>query len=117
MRKGFTLVELLAVVTLLSLIALLVVPNVLEQKEKKEKEVDEATKQVLYVDASNYIRDNNYDIIPGNTYCIGISNLKNAGYTNVDTSNFDTETIKITIDENDNFIYSIVNECQELKNS
>lgn len=117
MKKGFTLVELLAVVTLLSLIALLVVPNVLEQKEKKEKEIDEATKQVLYVDAGNYIRDNDYDIIPGNVYCIGVNTLKDNGYLSINADDFSTKIIKITIDQNDNFIYSFVDECQELKNS
>ena len=116
MKKGFTLVELLAVIALLSLIALLVVPNVLEQKEKKEKEVDEATKQILYTDASNYVRNNDYDIIPSNVYCISVDTLKTSGYLSVNADDYLAKIVKITIDENDNFIYSFVDECQEIKN-
>jgi hypothetical protein len=94
-----------------------VVPNVLEQKEKKEKDIDEATKKILYTDTSRYIDDNNYDIIPGNIYCINVSTLINNGYSSVDATDFNNKVVKIAIDTNDNFLYSIVDECQELKNS
>ena len=116
MKKGFTLIELLAVITLLSLIALLILPNVLEQKEKTEKNLTESEKKVLYTDADKYIRDNSYDIIPNNVYCISISTLKDSGYASIDTTDFNNQIIRVTIDQNDNFVYSIVNSCEEVKN-
>ena len=116
MKKGFTLIELLAVITLLSLIALLVIPNVLEQKEKKEKEITESEKKVLYVDADRYVRENNYDIVPNNVYCISVGTLKDSGYASIDVKDFETQIVRIIIDQIDNFIYSMVNSCEEVKN-
>lgn len=113
-NKGFTLVEVLAVVTLLGLLALVITPKVLEQKEKKEKDLSEAEKQVLFSDASNYVRDNEKYIIKSeNTFCIKVEKLIEEDYISMDASNFKDEVIKVTVDENDNFLYSIDNNCVE----
>lgn len=111
-NKGFTLVELLAVIILLSIIALIAVPKVLEQKEKKEKEISEATKKVLYADAETYLKENNEDdITPGQSFCIGVETLINEGYISMDADDLKDETVKLTIDENGNFITSLSSNC------
>lgn len=113
-NKGFTLVEVLAIITLLGLLALVITPKVLEQKEKKEKELSEAEKQVLFSDASNYVRDNEkYIIKPEKTFCIKVNTLIEEDYVSMDASDFKNKIIKIIVDENDNFLYSIDNNCVE----
>jgi competence protein ComGC len=117
MKKGFTLIEVLAVITLLGLLALLIMPNVLEQKNKKEKEVDEATKKILYVDAEKYIRDNNYNILPGNVFCVGVDTLYNGGYLSIDATEYNDKIIKVVVDNNLNYMYSVTNVCNDVNNS
>ena len=114
-NKGFTLIEVLSIIILLSLLALLVVPNVLEQKDKKEKEISEAEKQVLFTDAGNYVRDNSkYVIKSGNVFCITVNTLIEEDYVSMSADNLKNNTIKITVDDNENFFYSIDNKCVEV---
>ncbi len=111
-NKGFTLVELLAVIILLSIIALIAVPKVLEQKEKKEKEISEATKKVLYADAETYLKENNEDdIIPGQSFCIGVETLIDEGYISMDADDLKNETVKVTVDDNSNLVSSLSSNC------
>lgn len=113
-NKGFTLVEVLAIVTLLGLLALVVVPNVLEQQDKKEKELSEAQKQVLFSDAGTYVRDNSKYIIKAeNIFCIGVNTLIEEDYISMDAKDFRDNIIKVTVDENENLFYSIDNKCSE----
>lgn len=113
-NKGFTLVEVLAIVSLLGLLALVVGPKVLEQKENKEKELNEAQKQVLFSDAGNYVRDNSkYIIKSGNVFCITVNTLIEEDYISMDAEAFKDNTVKVTVDENENFFYSINNQCTE----
>ena len=52
-RKGFTLVELLIVITIMAILSALVVPNVIRYIEKARKSVDVQTAKLVY-DAANY---------------------------------------------------------------
>ncbi len=114
MKKGFTLIEVLAVISLLALLALVFTPKILEQQEKKEKEISEASKQILYTDASNYINDNDkYIIKENNTFCIKVKTLIDDNYISMDADQFKDETIKVIVDKNNNFIYSIDKKCVE----
>ena len=111
-NRGFTLIELLAVVILLSLLALFTIPKILEHKENKEKQISEAEKQVLYTDAGTYIRENNSeDITPGQVFCVNVDTLIDEDYISMDAEDFKNDTIKVTVDKNNNFIYSIENDC------
>ena len=111
-NKGFTLVELLAVIILLSIIALIAVPKVLEQKEKKEKEISLAKKKVLYSDAEKYLKENNEDdITPGQEFCISVETLINEGYISMDADDLKNETVKVTVDNNSNLVSSLSNNC------
>ena len=111
-NRGFTLIELLAVVILLSLLALFTIPKILEQKENKEKQISEAEKQVLYTDAGTYIRENNSeDITPGQVFCVNVDTLIDEDYISMDAEDFKNDTIKVTVDKNNNFVYAIDNNC------
>lgn len=116
-NKGFTLIEVLAVVLLLALLALVIAPKVIEQRDKKTKELNEASKKILFSDAGEYIRNNNYDVISGNVYCISVSTLINEDAISMDAKNFQNDIIKVTIDEDYNFVYSVDNNCKEVNES
>ena len=115
-NKGFTLIEITAVVMLLALLLLLVLPKVLEVKENSNEKINNNVKKILYSDAGEFIRNNNYVIKSGNVYCISVNTLINAGATSVDASDFSSSTIKVSIDENNNFNYSMPKTCVDVTN-
>lgn len=117
-NRGFTLIEVLAVITILGLLALVITPMLLEQKDKKEKELNEAQKQVIFSDAGNYVRNNSKYIIKSeNVFCITVNTLIEEDYISMDADEFKDNTIKVVVDENENFIYSINNKCSEKNES
>ena len=77
-RKGFTLVELLAVIAILALLVLVAVPNVLGMfnKAKKDTFLTEA-KNIFKESASKYITDNMHNSNEGNIYCKSETDSKN----------------------------------------
>ena len=77
-RKGFTLVELLAVIAILALLVLVAVPNVLGMfnKAKKDTFLTEA-KSIFKESASKYISDNMHNSNEGNIYCKSETDSKN----------------------------------------
>ena len=77
-RKGFTLVELLAVIAILALLVLVAVPNVLSMfnKAKKDTFLTEA-KNIFKESANKYISDNMHNSNEGNIYCKSETDSKN----------------------------------------
>jgi len=59
MKKGFTLIEMIAVVGLIGLICLLVLPNIVNQLGTKKQEISETTEQLIYSATEIYLSDNN----------------------------------------------------------
>ena len=111
-NKGFTIVELLSVIVLLSIIALIVVPKILEQKEKQDKKIKESQKELIYVSSNIYIKENNEDDIePGKVFCITVQSLIDEGYINIDVDYYKEDTVKVSVDDNNNLIASIDNKC------
>jgi len=111
-NKGFTIIELLAVIILLSIIALIVVPKILEQKEKQDKKIKESQKELIYASSNIFIKENNEDdIIPGNVFCITVQSLIDEGYINIDVDYYKEDTVKVFVDDNNNLISSIDNKC------
>ena len=78
MKKGFTLVELLAVIAILAILVLVAVPNVLSMfnKAKKDTFLTEA-KNIFKESASKYISDNMHNSNEGNIYCKSETDSKN----------------------------------------
>jgi prepilin-type N-terminal cleavage/methylation domain-containing protein/uncharacterized repeat protein (TIGR02543 family) len=83
-KKGFTLMELLTVVTLIGLLSLIIIPNITENIKKKKIEIDTVNQKILEAATDVYIQNNpitynyNYEA-NGSTYCIPIQTLINEG--------------------------------------
>jgi len=74
MRKGFTLVELLAVIALLGGILALVYPTVLERIQSEETEILEKKQKLVYTATYDYLYENKgiYPIRSGKIYCVNM---------------------------------------------
>ncbi len=121
MKKGFTLIEILAVVTIIGLIFILVIPKIATSLKNKKGDVDTTTNNIVLAAAKSYVQDNHdkFDKTDNNTYCLPISTLTKKEYLespvknvtdDVDITN--TKSVKITYDKG--FKYEIVDkkECE-----
>lgn len=84
MKKGFTLVEMIAVILILALISITTLPSLLNQVSNKRKEVSETSKKIIYDAVDQYLSSKTitYSKSPesiGNTYCIDLNEVVNAG--------------------------------------
>ena len=124
MKKGFTLIEILAVVTIIGLIFILVIPKIATSLKNKKTDVDTTTNNIVLAAAKSYVADNRdkFDKEESNTYCLPISTLTKKEYLespvknvtdDVDITN--TKSVKITY--NKGFKYEIVDkkECSAKK--
>ena len=111
-NKGFTLVELLAIILLLSFLTIIVFPNLLGSFEAKEIEIDQATKDILYSSADQYMEKygNDYDQQIGFIYDILISDIDNEGLIPVDVSKYLDKCIEVKIGNTNS--YKII-ECPD----
>ncbi len=73
-KKGFTLVELLAVLTLLSLIVIISLPAVINKINNHEKKMSEALFESVTAAANLYV-ENNPDKFNGTTHHIKLTTL------------------------------------------
>ena len=80
MKKGFTLIELMAVIVIIGLISITTVPLITTRLKDKQKEVDETRNQLIYSAASLYVSDTVSEIGDNSTFCIRINDLVNNGY-------------------------------------
>ena len=106
-KNGFTLVELLAVITLLALIAVVVITNVSSPYRSMKKDLNESEIKLIYSAAETYIQKhkNDYPTIEGNIYCITIKDLIEEGLLEdnlinaMEDSKIDTSLgIKVTVE-------------------
>ena len=120
-RKGFTLVELLGVITLLGLIIGLMFPPLLIQLKKASNSIDEATKSIIIVGASNFVEENknNFPKVNGEYYCIRFQELVNENKISKDLKDSQGNKInlenyvKVIVSDN-KYNYEIIDECEEL---
>jgi len=120
-KKGFTIVEIIAVVIVLGLIALLAFPPMLNMIKNSENELSNAAKTLIYTASSQYTSKyvNDFPKKEGNIYCITIEELiKEEFLTNSiqdeNLGDFGLQTkIKITVNNDLKFDYIIDNECIE----
>ena len=69
----------------------------------------------MYSDAGEYVRNNTkYNIKEGNVFCIKVNTLIEEDAISMDADDFKDQIIKITVDENTNFNYSLTNNCKEV---
>ena len=112
-KKGFTLVELLAVVAILSLILLFTLPNITNSVKNYSSKVDETTKLLIFNATSLYVGENSkyFKEVNENKYCVTLRELINKGYlkNNIEYSGKDiTDKLSIQIKYNEGFEYELV---------
>ena len=107
MKKGFTLMEMIAVIGILALMTLIILPNLLNQVNNKKEELSNTMKNMIYSATDLYLNENveNYPKIAGNTYCIKLQELVNANYLKTPLTDVETggtidlnQKVSITVD-------------------
>jgi prepilin-type N-terminal cleavage/methylation domain-containing protein len=123
MKKGFTLVELLATISLIGLLLLIVYPKVLNIAQEKEKELDDSKKTLIYNAVLDYMNSNSNDFPQnesdiGNTYCFSIEMLDNENLIPVEIDDVleQYNYVQIKIGLNRNHSYTLLNSEDKLDN-
>ena len=103
MKKGFTLVELIAVIAILSIILVIVMPNLLNNIKSKKNESSNLIRNIVKAAGRNYIID--HDMVYPTA--VPITELCN-GYIECPIKDSDNNEITGYVSVNENNIYSIV---------
>lgn len=115
-KKGFTLVELLAVIAILGMLIAMVTPNLMDMFDEKKDTLYENTISEIERVASIYLTDNPdiYSDISKNGYVnISINTLCNEKYLTCPVKNQKDNSdidgyVKVTFEDN-NYVYRFVN--------
>ena len=121
MKKGFTLIELTAVIILIALISVLGFTLISNNINSKKDEISEAMNKIIFEASNIYMGYNqkNYLKIDDNIYCIKLSNLIDLDLLSkplIDpVSNEEISLDKyVKIEVNaEEYLYSIVDNCTE----
>lgn len=128
--RGFTLVELLAVLVIISALALITIPSILNYVNKHKGEISEVTEKLIYTGIEQYVEENpdTYKPYAFNQYCTTLKEVVDANYLSspiIDTSSGKevdlNQSIQINYDYKENskhleFKYQLVDSCTELYN-
>lgn len=121
MKKGFTLIEIIAVICVVAILTLLIMPNILNLVNNKRDEVSSAAKEMIYDATDLYIKENSslYPINTSGVYCIKIETLVNDGKLVEPVKDLTTDKeiplnyyVKVTIDSYNQYQYTLVNKCE-----
>lgn len=120
MKKGFTLIEVMAVILLIGLLVVFAIPTVVNQVGKKSEEVDKITEEIIFSATELYMNHKNIVISGNETYCeITLQKLINEGYLDKSSATYasgnDIPTnriIKVTKDTYSQNQYELVKTCE-----
>lgn len=97
-RKGFTLVELLAVLVLLSAIMYIAIPSISSSMERSKNKKKEKNIQLLEAAAEMYVADHRYALQKNDKCYIMLEDLVSGGYVSSDTTkNGDDELMGVIV--------------------
>lgn len=130
MKRGFTLIEMLAVILVMFLISIIVIPSILNQVNNKKEEISEVSVQLIKTSINNYLEKKTitYPKKIGNNYCITLNEVVESGeltppIKDIKTGNEIplTTIIKATINDYNDYDLCIVgiencNDCTEVRN-
>ncbi len=112
-KKGFTLVELLAIIILLVGIFMLTYPKLTEMYEREHKKLDDDKITLIFDGVDRYLDNNDkYPPIVGTEYCIEMETLEYEGQV----PDFDLEdeyaekAVYVKIGKSSNY-HKIIDEC------
>ncbi len=120
-NKGFTLIEVLAVVIILSLLTLLVFPNITNSVRNFGSKTDDLTLNMIEKAASLYVDDNQKSFMKSseNIYCVPLTKLveenylkEGIEYNNKDITN--TKVLKVTYDSGFNYELVDKKDCERV---
>lgn len=121
-RKGFTLVELLAVLVILGMLSLIVVPNVISVMKNQKNNLYNTQINLIIDAAEGYVAENVFSITDeelANGYSIYLKDLYQKGYLQNKIQNPNTgenfgQCLKIVVakvaTETENYSYTVVEE-------
>lgn len=114
-KNGFTLVELLAVVSIISILLLLVAPKIANQLNNSKSNVNDVTKKIIYSAAEKYIKDNNMNL--EYDYCLSLEELQDKEYLsdtitdNKSGLDISKKSVRITPKDNSKYEYELTSDC------
>ena len=104
--KGFTLVELLAVIVVLAVIILIAMPAVMNSMEKARRNAFAVEANELVKIAQTAYSDLMMKNLTGNSYCFSYQYLKDAGFLEKNDTNY-SGSVSVNIDSNGKASYKI----------
>lgn len=119
MKKGFTLIEMIAVVLIMGLLTLIVFPMILNQVRSQKQNVSETSLQIIYTANQLYLSENKneYPMLAGSTYCVSLETLVNDGKLKKPLKDFSTgkeialnQIVKTIVNNYGEGEYSLVSE-------
>ena len=118
MKKGFTLVELLAVIVLLAVLTTVTYPLFLNQFEDKQEEIDDYKLDLVYSAAKNYVKQNinDYPYQTGNIACLYVSDLVDQNLVQIELPDtVKNKMTKLVMTGNSSYNITLVDECKDSK--
>ena len=119
MKKGFTLIEVIAVILLIGLLTVFTIPAVVNQIGKKSDEVDELTEKIIYGATELYMEQQDI-IFTEESYCdITLQKLIDEGYLDKNSATYASgneiptnRIIKVTKNAYNQNQYKLVKNCE-----
>jgi prepilin-type N-terminal cleavage/methylation domain len=105
-KNGFTLIEIIAVVTLIAAISLMMMPLIINQINKSSSKIADSTIKVIDGATTNFVDENEteYPKLQGKIYCIKVKTLLEYEYLKEPLENekgkkiVDTETDTVRVE-------------------
>lgn len=115
MKKGFTLIELMAVIIILSLVVLIAFPNIVNVVKNSNNSIDSATSSLIINGAKNYVDEhkNSYPLKNGKVYCLQIESLIMNDYVINDDKVKTFKYVEVSVLDNLKYTYEVVDSCIE----
>ena len=116
MKKGFTLIELMAVVVIISLVCLLTFPNIVNQIKKSKDVNKDNVEKVVISAAKKYVNDNIDKYNEEGDYCIAVQDLINNDYLKEDIVKDEENDItdySVSLMLSDKYVYELKKVCKE----
>ena len=114
-KNGFTLIEILAVVTIISLICIIVLPKIVNSLRNKKEDIDNTTRIIIITAAKLYVSEHSskFDREEGNSYCLPLATLTKNEYLespvrNVTDDKDITNTMSVKISFDGGYKYEVV---------